>query len=57
MAKAICSNVTVFATSRTETKLPICAKCGADVLINTSEQDFAEEVLKATGGKGIEIIL
>lgn len=53
IAKALYSNVTVIATSRTASKLPLCAQCGADVLIDSTENDFAEEVMKTTGGKGM----
>ena len=52
IAKALYRDVTVLATSRSADKLPLCGKCGADVLIDSRENDFSKEVLKATGGKG-----
>ena len=42
----------MIATSRTAEKLTLCKKCGADIVINSKEQDFHTEVMKITGGKG-----
>src|SRR5690606_25282581 len=38
-------------------KLAQAATLGLDVGVNYREQDFAEEVLKATGGRGVDVIL
>jgi len=35
----------------------MCSQVGADVTINYKTQNFSEEVLKATGGKGVDVIL
>ncbi len=55
LAKAVGAKVAV--TAGTEEKLEHCAALGADVLINYREQDFVEEVRKATDGKGADVIL
>jgi len=35
----------------------MCSQVGADVTINYKTQNFSDEVLKATGGKGVDVIL
>ncbi|MGW0839663.1 NAD(P)H-quinone oxidoreductase [Streptomyces sp. NPDC002787] len=55
LAKAVGAKVAV--TAGTEEKLAQCAALGADVLVNYREQDFVEEVRKATDGKGADVIL
>jgi putative PIG3 family NAD(P)H quinone oxidoreductase len=55
LAKAVGARVAV--TAGTEEKLRRCAELGADILINYREQDFVEEVRKATDGKGADVIL
>ncbi|MCL6734727.1 NAD(P)H-quinone oxidoreductase [Streptomyces neyagawaensis] len=55
LAKAVGAKVAV--TAGTEEKLRRCAELGADILINYREQDFVEEVRKATDGKGADVIL
>ncbi|GAA3628492.1 NAD(P)H-quinone oxidoreductase [Streptomyces sp. S1A] len=55
LAKAVGARVAVTAGSRR--KLERCAELGADVLIDYREQDFAEEVRAATGGRGADVIL
>ncbi|RFU85103.1 NAD(P)H-quinone oxidoreductase [Streptomyces triticagri] len=55
LAKAIGAKVAVTAGSAE--KLARCAELGADVLINYREQDFVDEVRKATGGAGADVIL
>lgn len=50
-------NAKVIVTAGSREKLEFCRKLGADVLINYKEQDFDEEVLKATEGKGVDVIL
>ena len=44
-------------TTGKEEKLKVCSDHGADVMINYKQQDFADEVLKETGGKGVDVIL
>ncbi|MFD9109884.1 NAD(P)H-quinone oxidoreductase [Streptomyces bottropensis] len=55
LAKAVGAKVAV--TAGTEGKLERCAALGADILINYREQDFVEEVRKATDGKGADVVL
>ena len=47
----------VFVTAGTDEKCAACLKLGADLAINYKTQDFVEEVQKATGGKGVNVIL
>lgn len=44
-------------TTGKEEKLRACSNYGADVVINYKKQNFADEVLKETGGKGVDVIL
>ncbi|MCT7356472.1 NAD(P)H-quinone oxidoreductase [Streptomyces sp. 15-116A] len=55
LAKAVGAKVAV--TAGTEEKLERCAELGADILINYREQDFVEELEKATDGAGADVIL
>ncbi|MER7394385.1 NAD(P)H-quinone oxidoreductase [Streptomyces sp. NPDC000151] len=55
LAKAVGARVAVTAGSGD--KLERCAELGADVLINYREQDFVEEIRKATDGRGADVIL
>ena len=48
--------VHVFTTVSTGDKAQLARDAGADVTINYTEADFAEEVRKATGGTGIRIV-
>lgn len=56
LAKHI-SDAKVIVTASSKRKLDFCRELGADVLINYKEQSFDEEVLKATNGKGVDLIL
>ncbi|PIC88274.1 NADPH:quinone oxidoreductase [Sporosarcina sp. P21c] len=56
LAKKLC-NARVIVTAGSKSKLDFCRELGADVLINYKEQSFDEEVLKATNGKGVDLIL
>jgi putative PIG3 family NAD(P)H quinone oxidoreductase len=47
----------VITTAGTAEKLIACAALGADVTINYREQDFVEEVRRATDGHGADVIL
>ncbi|MGX5188534.1 NAD(P)H-quinone oxidoreductase [Streptomyces avermitilis] len=55
LAKAVGAKVAV--TAGTKEKLDFCAELGADVLVNYREQDFVEEVRRATDGAGADVIL
>jgi putative PIG3 family NAD(P)H quinone oxidoreductase len=55
LAKAVGAKVAVTAGSRE--KLERCAELGADILINYREQDFVEEVARATDGAGADVVL
>ncbi|YAL83031.1 NAD(P)H-quinone oxidoreductase [Dermacoccaceae bacterium W4C1] len=49
--------VRVAVTAGSAAKLQACAALGADILINYREQDFAEELARATEGHGADVIL
>ncbi|GGZ12487.1 NAD(P)H-quinone oxidoreductase [Streptomyces poonensis] len=55
LAKAVGARVAV--TAGTQEKLDYCAGLGADILINYREQDFVEEIKRATDGAGADVIL
>ncbi|MET9731873.1 NAD(P)H-quinone oxidoreductase [Streptomyces sp. NPDC006458] len=55
LAKAVGAKVAV--TAGTREKLDRCAELGADILIDYKQQDFVEEVAKATDGAGADVIL
>ncbi|GGT20756.1 NAD(P)H-quinone oxidoreductase [Streptomyces purpureus] len=55
LAKAVGARVAVTAGS--PAKLARCAELGADILIDYREQDFVEELRKATDGAGADVIL
>lgn len=55
LAKAVGAKVAVTAGS--PEKLRRCAELGADILVDYKEQDFVEEVKKATDGAGADVIL
>lgn len=55
LAKAVGAKVAV--TAGTKEKLDFCAELGADILVNYREQDFVEEIKKATDGAGADVIL
>jgi putative PIG3 family NAD(P)H quinone oxidoreductase len=48
---------TVVVTAGAEEKLELCRSLGADVAVNYKEQDFVDEVKKATDGAGADVIL
>ena len=48
--------VEVFTTVSTEEKAQLAREAGADVTINYTQQDFAEEIETATDGKGLRIV-
>lgn len=47
----------VITTAGSQEKLDFCKSLGADVTINYKEQNFDEEVLKATDNQGVDLIL
>jgi NADPH:quinone reductase len=47
----------IIATASSPEKLELARKMGADVLINYSESNWVEQVLEATGGKGVDVAL
>jgi putative PIG3 family NAD(P)H quinone oxidoreductase len=55
LAREVGAHVAVTAGSAE--KLQACKDLGAEVLVNYREQDFVEEVRKATGGAGADVIL
>jgi NADPH:quinone reductase len=55
LAKALGSNV--LATAGSDDKCKACIALGADHAINYRTQDFAAEVLAATGGRGVNVVL
>ena len=46
----------VFATAGTDDKVRLCKELGAHVAINYNSSDFAEIVLKETGGQGVDVV-
>ena len=46
----------VFTTVSTEEKAELSKQAGADQVILYTQQDFAEEVKKATGGEGVQVV-
>ena len=55
MAKATGNRV--FATAGSDEKCAACLRLGAERAINYKTEDFEKEVLAATGGKGVNVIL
>ena len=48
---------TVIVTAGIDDKCEACKKLGADHAINYKTSDFAEEVKRLTGGKGVDVVL
>lgn len=55
IAKAM--GVRIAVTAGSTKKLQACDALGAEVLINYREQDFVSEVMDATSGRGVDLIL
>ncbi len=55
LAKAF--GATVYATAGSPAKVSACLGFGADAAIDYRAQDFAEEVKRLTGGKGVDVVL
>src|SRR5262245_22309938 len=47
----------VFATAGSDEKCAACVRLGAERAVNYRTQDFEKEILAATGGKGVNLIL
>jgi NADPH2:quinone reductase len=47
----------VIATAGSKEKVAACLELGADAAIDYRSQDFAEEVKRLTGGKGLDVVL
>jgi NADPH2:quinone reductase len=47
----------VFATAGSDEKVAACVRLGAAAAFNYRTQDFEAEIKKATGGKGVDVIL
>jgi NADPH2:quinone reductase len=50
------AGATVFATCGSAEKADLCRQLGADVAIDYSAEDFAEVVLAATDGRGVDVV-
>jgi len=46
----------VFATASSEEKLALCRELGAEIAIDYTRSDFAEIVMQATGGAGVDVV-
>ena len=55
MAKAF--GATVITTAGSAEKCAFCHDIGADIAVNYREEDYAEAALKATNGKGVDVVL
>jgi len=55
LAKA--AGARVFGTVGSDAKVPLVKERGADAVINYATQKFADEVLKLTDGRGVDLIL
>ncbi len=47
----------VFGTVSSDTKVQLARECGADTVINYTMEKFADEVLRLTEGRGVDLIL
>lgn len=54
---AVAFGATVYATAGTDDKCAACVGLGAAHAINYRTQDFAAEVLRLTGGRGVDVVL
>lgn len=55
LAKAL--GATVVATAGTDEKCAACVALGADHAVNYKTHDFQTEVLRLTGGRGVDVVL
>jgi NADPH2:quinone reductase len=54
---AVATGNRVFATAGSDEKCAACVRLGAEKAFNYKTQDWSAEVLAATGGKGVNVIL
>jgi NADPH:quinone reductase len=47
----------IIATASSSRKLELARQMGADVLVNYTESNWVEQILEATGGKGVDVAL
>jgi NADPH:quinone reductase len=47
----------IIATASSAEKLELARQMGADVLVNYTESNWVEQILEATGGKGVDVAL
>lgn len=47
----------VFAASRTQEKLDLAVKLGADKVINSGEQDLVDAIKEVTRGEGVDVVI
>jgi NADPH:quinone reductase len=47
----------IIATASSSEKLELARQMGADVLVNYTESNWVEQILEATGGKGVDVAL
>jgi NADPH2:quinone reductase len=47
----------VFTTAGGPEKCAVCRSLGADIAVNYKSEDFVEVIQKATGGRGVDVIL
>jgi NADPH:quinone reductase len=53
---AVHAGARVFATAGSPEKLALCRELGAHVAIDYTQEDFAEVVLRETGGRGVDVV-
>ena len=56
VARALGATV-IAGTSRDETKYPRLTALGATLMLNSSKADWADTLLAATGGKGVDVVV
>ncbi len=54
---AVAAGARVAVTAGSPARLERCADLGADILIDYKQQDFVEEVRRATDGRGADVVL
>ena len=47
----------VFATAGNAQKAALCTGCGAELAVHYREEDFVQAILRATNGKGVDVVL
>jgi NADPH2:quinone reductase len=55
-AGGVARGARVFATAGGPEKLRVCRELGAELAIDYRSEDFAEAVLDATGGRGVDVV-